>query len=852
MLIGTSDSRMVLTIVETDSTVKLRVMMIAPVGIQSSSLPITYDSDVLTLSDSTYIRDIHYYAYGPLIAYYNLTFSPLCNALYKSKAVPYCEEVADLSVGPHKKYFKTLLWTTYVGPVTPSEYIVRNQAGELFPTYNMFFKKKNRGTPVKKEDFGFFADAKFGFDVRADWGNIAYTITNFRLFNPAANKIELRPDLFVYRSPSDVVTNPVSNITQTSATLNAQLKRGNIPPANDVYFTHRDSYEQTGRMNWDTICAYGFIYATSNVKISVNDVSKKITVGTVEYEFPDAKTIALEGATGISFGSTILYFTETANTSDSQYLNFSADITDLNTLENDYFAWSYIKYAFETSDTYLLIGNPISFGKIMDCYAMTDQYVQEDLPANSGTYFHDGNSWDPVVKTGITLSSATFYATGASHGTGTTLDGFTFNMGITTVKWVATDEQGVSDSCSFDVYVLPTQLLNCETFGGDKMVNETYLAGYYTHTNTDWDASSASLRPLPEWISSAVHFSYKSFSHTGILLSSGTTLNGKTFSVGTTLVRWYAKIEGGSTMNITDSCEFKVIVDPIPISVLDCSELHDQLIYSNSEDFYFYTHQGDSWDPKPGDIVLTHLTELSYKLEGATTGTGDWTLDGAIFNVGKTIVTWTGTDQYGFVGSCKFTVNVNITCPTSVAYEGGPYHVTPLAGLCWTDNMANRNYANGEPIAFAKAYYCKSCTDSTLNASIFGLLYTWHSAVNLPEGSPELPVPRVQGICPNGWHLPSIAELELLKSYPVEDLKSTEYWINPGTNLTGFNSLPAGFYNSAITRFEDLYGSTGYWAFDSQSNTTAHYFSITYYCDEGKTFQTKKSDGLSVRCVMNY
>jgi len=70
-----------------------------------------------------------------------------------------------------------------------------------------------------------------------------------------------------------------------------------------------------------------------------------------------------------------------------------------------------------------------------------------------------------------------------------------------------------------------------------------------------------------------------------------------------------------------------------------------------------------------------------------------------------------------------------------------------------------------------------------------------------------------KGICPNGWHIPTQAEWNLLNIYPVQQLKSTQYWLVPpvaGTDDFGFDARPAGRYNGSIDRYEDLYGFTGW------------------------------------------
>jgi uncharacterized protein (TIGR02145 family) len=114
----------------------------------------------------------------------------------------------------------------------------------------------------------------------------------------------------------------------------------------------------------------------------------------------------------------------------------------------------------------------------------------------------------------------------------------------------------------------------------------------------------------------------------------------------------------------------------------------------------------------------------------------------------------------------------------------------------------------------------------------------------------------VQGICPEGFHIPSQAEWTLLEYYPASQLKSTQYWLaplGPGTDDYGFDARPAGWYNGAFSRYENLYGFAGWWASDVPSGTsTANYFSMSYYCDNIQGEIKPKKDGLSVRCVMDY
>jgi uncharacterized protein (TIGR02145 family) len=198
-----------------------------------------------------------------------------------------------------------------------------------------------------------------------------------------------------------------------------------------------------------------------------------------------------------------------------------------------------------------------------------------------------------------------------------------------------------------------------------------------------------------------------------------------------------------------------------------------------------------------------------------------------------------------FTKDFPITVSIFAGCPDLIGYQGYNYQVIELAGKCWTENMRVRYYNDGDPVPFARAYYCTQCPDSTGVADIFGLLYTWESAVRETRALPP------QGICPNGWHVPTKAELDLLNNYAIDELKSKPYWITPGTDDYTFTALPAGIFKGSTDRFIDLYGATGFWSSDSQSNLQAYCIYLNYYCNFIMDDMAPKQDGLSVRCVMN-
>lgn len=149
--------------------------------------------------------------------------------------------------------------------------------------------------------------------------------------------------------------------------------------------------------------------------------------------------------------------------------------------------------------------------------------------------------------------------------------------------------------------------------------------------------------------------------------------------------------------------------------------------------------------------------------------------------------------------------------------------------------------------------YPKSTKDGNFypNYTNYGRFYTWSSAMLS---------------CPNGWHLPSILEWDMLKRFAScgyslscftlnsegKALKSIIGW-NSGnrTDAIGFTALPAGTMGMDGER--TLYdGETAYFWTSNETDKTISALSVRLnYSDSSMTIPLNKENRISVRCLQD-
>ena len=218
--------------------------------------------------------------------------------------------------------------------------------------------------------------------------------------------------------------------------------------------------------------------------------------------------------------------------------------------------------------------------------------------------------------------------------------------------------------------------------------------------------------------------------------------------------------------------------------------------------------------------------------------------------------------------------------PTLTDASGNTYNTIWLGTQCWMkENLRTTTYANGNPISQGSdtsttTAYWYYPNNSSSNMPTYGLLYNWAAVMHNDTSSNSNPS-GVQGICPDGWHVPSEAEWEQLAYYVrsqsqyvcgvdntniAKALASTMGWnsenitcavgnIPADNNATGFSALPAGHYVRPGSSYSSYFGDEAYFWSATEENHPYHILLRSFKADVYSSSNAFRRSGFSVRCV---
>lgn len=200
---------------------------------------------------------------------------------------------------------------------------------------------------------------------------------------------------------------------------------------------------------------------------------------------------------------------------------------------------------------------------------------------------------------------------------------------------------------------------------------------------------------------------------------------------------------------------------------------------------------------------------------------------------------------------------------TAVAFLMMVLHATAQLTGTLTDKRDGKVYKTidigtqtwmAENMAYKAATGCWAYNKDPKNVAQYGYLYNYKTAT---------------GVCPTGWHLANDKDWETLANYlggvnaAGGKMKTTTGWTpnynkseSNGTNSSGFNGLPGGYYRSSGAEYSSMSSLGAFWT-ATMSEDDLGMTVWSYLLGSSGTRLTKdhivftENDGLSVRCVSN-
>ena len=211
--------------------------------------------------------------------------------------------------------------------------------------------------------------------------------------------------------------------------------------------------------------------------------------------------------------------------------------------------------------------------------------------------------------------------------------------------------------------------------------------------------------------------------------------------------------------------------------------------------------------------------------------------------------------------------------PTVTDYDGNVYNTIQIGNQCWMrEDLRTTHYANGAPLTHYMAPFMANYqtgqprdvyTPHLFHFSVDSNIYAMYSIAAALNGSYDHGTTALRGICPQGWHLPSLEEWQTLtSSYSMDELRAS------GSNTTGFSGNTVSFdnWNSTTLRYltasyernntgirlsnGELYGEYTY-SYDSETGITTENYNIDFHlvrCIKGEGALTTPTVELLKEC----
>ncbi len=201
--------------------------------------------------------------------------------------------------------------------------------------------------------------------------------------------------------------------------------------------------------------------------------------------------------------------------------------------------------------------------------------------------------------------------------------------------------------------------------------------------------------------------------------------------------------------------------------------------------------------------------------------------------------------------------------------DGKPYKTVQIGPQCWMAENLNVGSRIDSLVAQSNnGVIEKHCyNDSEDSCTIYGAFYVWNEMMNYYN------TPGIQGICPDGWHIPTEEEwCSMLRFIDTTitlcdnpdnlgvdaggKIKEAGYahWMFPNTgatNASGFTGLGQGYYWSVGGRiYYDPFISETWWTSSLSTASTAWAYWVSNQSSQINKYNGERDiEGYAVRCV---
>lgn len=228
---------------------------------------------------------------------------------------------------------------------------------------------------------------------------------------------------------------------------------------------------------------------------------------------------------------------------------------------------------------------------------------------------------------------------------------------------------------------------------------------------------------------------------------------------------------------------------------------------------------------------------------------------------------------------CMGGITPAFTCGSAMSdIDGNSYPTVMIDNKCWmAADLKVSRYPNGDAIPYidddanwgtlvdnntddAYSFYGDNNNDGTIDITYpdYGALYTYAAAIADNWARDNI---ANQGICPDGWHLPTDTEWTALTDFlgginvaggKMKEVGSS-HWTstNVADNSSGFTALPNGFRASGHGMSNNIENG-GYWRSSTEGNSIYSYNRAMYYHSTVVSNLFKlKSHGYCIRCIQD-